>query len=106
MTITIKARTAALALALLCILAGMAIGNLTHADSAGGSDAAQLRAISNKLGKISSAVGGGTFSNVNRQLGEISDQLSIGPTFSLDSRLRQIEGSSSGTCRAVKGIGC
>lgn len=106
MTITLKARSAAIILALLCVLAGLAIGQLTQAQSAGGGDAAQLRAINLTLGKISSAVGGGRYNNVSRQLGEISDQLGAGSITSIDYRLRQIEGSSSGTCRAVKGIGC
>jgi hypothetical protein len=113
MTVTLKARTAAVILALFCIFAGLAIGQLTQASSAPGGDARQLNSIAKKLGAvnrqlgtISSQLGGSSVTNISGQLGEIRSNLGGGPILSIDYRLKQIEGSSAGTCRAVKGIGC
>jgi hypothetical protein len=75
MTITIKARTAALALALLCVLAGLAIGQLTQAQSAG-SGTPQLGAINSKLGKISGQLGASQFGGgLSAELGELGEKL-------------------------------
>jgi hypothetical protein len=91
MTITLKARTAAAVLALLCILAGLAIGQLTQAKSAGGS----LYGVERELKKLNSRVGLSYSSgSVNGLLKEI------------ETDLGHIEDSSSATCRAVGGNFC
>jgi hypothetical protein len=92
--LTIKTRTAVLVLALLCLLSGLALGQIMQADSARAGGGAQLDAISRKLGKISV------------QLGTISNQ--IGPTISASSvqdRLDQIADNTKSTCDAVSKYG-
>lgn len=120
MTVTLKLRTAAVILAALCVLAGLAIGHLTQAESARGGNARQLNNIARKLGsvnsrlaKISKQLGGSPLSNISGQLDDLDGQLrgiggQIGgtSTFDLNYRLDQIEDSTRGTCRAVDGILC
>ena len=91
MTITLKARTAAAVVALLCILAGLAIGQLTQAKSAGGS----LYGVERELKKLNARVGLSYSSGtVNGLLNEIK------------SDSGHIEDSTSATCRAVGGTFC
>lgn len=92
MTITLKARTAAIVLALLCILAGLAIGQLTQAQSAGG-EMAQLRAISSKLGKLN---------QIDAKLRTISSQLGSPYGQDIETKLDDIERNTDRTCAAVK----
>jgi len=120
MTVTLKVRTAAVILAAFCVLAGLAIGQLTQAESARSGNARQLNNIARKLGsvnghlvRISKQLGGTPISNINGQLDDVEGQLRsidshIGGTigFDLNYRLRQIESSTRGTCRAVDGFGC
>jgi hypothetical protein len=121
MTVTLKARTAAVVLALFCILAGLALGQLTQAESAGSSGGArQLNAIAQKLGEtnrqlaaanrqllaIGKQLGGSSLTSIGDQLSDINSHLGGGSILSIDYRLNQIQNSSSGTCRAVKGFGC
>lgn len=113
MTLTLKARTAAVILAAFCILAGLAIGQLTQADSARNGNDPQLNKIARKLNatnrqltNISKQLGGSSLTNISDQLGNISSNLGGGSILSIDYRLRQIENSTSGTCRAVDGFGC
>jgi hypothetical protein len=86
MTITIRARTAVLTLALLCVLAGLAVGQLAQAQSA--SRNYQLSEITRELQKI------------NRSLGTTYGVSGV------NGKLDQIEKSTEGTCRAVDGFGC
>jgi hypothetical protein len=120
MTVTLKARTAAVFLAIFCILAGLALGQLTQAESAASGDARQLNAIAQKLGAtnrqlvaanrqlvaIGKQLGGSSLTSIGDQLGDINSHLGGGSILSIDYRLNQIQNSSAGTCRAVKGFGC
>lgn len=112
MTITIKARTAAFALAVFCVLAGLAIGQLTQAQSAGSSDAPQLRAIATQLRTIDGSIRplGTKLDSISRGIGTSS---SIGSAnyylYAIKSgaeHLSSIDTATSGTCRATAKFGC
>lgn len=112
MTITIKARTAAFALALFCVLAGLAIGQLTQARSAGSSDAPQLRAIAAQLRTINGSIRplGTKLDTISREIGTSS---SIGSAnyylYAIKNgadHLSSIDTATSGTCRATAKFGC
>ncbi len=91
MTITLKARTAAIILALLCILAGLAIGQITQAQSARGS----LYGVERELKKLNGRVG------LSYSRGSVNGLLK-----EIETDLGHIEDSSSATCRAVGGNVC
>lgn len=92
--LTIKTRTAVLTLALLCLLTGLVVGQVTQAAPARARGGAQLGLISRKLSQISG------------QLGTISRQL--GPTISgssIEEELKRINDNTKRTCDAVTQYG-
>ena len=95
-----------------CVLAGLAIGQLTQAQSAGSSDAPQLRAIATQLRTINGSIRplGTKLDTISREIGSST---SIGSAnyylYAIKSgtdHLSSIDSATSGTCRATAKFGC
>jgi hypothetical protein len=95
MTITIKRRTAVLFVAVSCILAGLAIGQLTQARSA--NSGYQLSQVVSELKKVNQTLGSG--------IGVLGNGIN-GKLYKIEGAVSNIEKSTSGTCRAVEGTFC
>lgn len=102
MTVTIKKRTAVLFVALTCVLAGLALGQLTQAKSAASNY--QLSQILGELKKVNQALGSGTGILGNGIMGKLY-KIETSST-SIANSTAKIEASSSATCRAVGAFLC